>query len=359
MGGGMYHNGDSYHVSSYGAGIFKHLGGGESSTGTVLPLNDERQMYFVDFGGVIVSPNLNEGFKTTTPLNPPPPEPYAGGDNQYYTQRDYIGNTYYYVQSKEEKAKGEAKLYYFSSKENKSLLLEELQFSPNASVQQYVVSFSNPLYQYLMVDNLIYASNDGGKNWTPKNKPFTSGNITFTISDTDPKTIYVLQRYNTKENIIKVSKDGGESYTDLANPEVGINYRHILNVRGTDIIFIFGNNKSKVFYYIDGNWKEYSEDLPFNLSIIEPKIQYRTGEFFMATSGAGIWTRKLPDEVLAKMNILKLNIDAPEKFSYNKEYIFNVTNTSLLREKHHQYNLGFPRSHRSNRWKHQHPKSKI
>lgn len=329
MGGGMYHNGDSYHVSSYGAGIFKHLGGGESSTGTVLPLNDERQMYFVDFGGVIVSPNLNEGFKTTTPLNPPPPEPYAGGDNQYYTQRDYIGNTYYYVQSKEEKAKGEAKLYYFSSKENKSLLLEELQFSPNASVQQYVVSFSNPLYQYLMVDNLIYASNDGGKNWTPKNKPFTSGNITFTISDTDPKTIYVLQRYNTKENIIKVSKDGGESYTDLANPEVGINYRHILNVRGTDIIFIFGNNKSKVFYYIDGNWKEYSEDLPFNLSIIEPKIQYRTGEFFMATSGAGIWTRKLPDEVLAKMNILKLNIDAPEKFSYNKEYIFNVTNTSL------------------------------
>lgn len=329
MGGGMYHNGDSYHVLSYGKGVFKNLGGGESSTGIVLPLYDERQMYFSDFGGVVVSPNLNEGYRVANSFNPGPSEPYAGGDNQYYTQRDYIGNTYYYVQSKEEKAKGEAKLFYFSSKENKSLQLKELQFNPNATMQQYVVSFSNPLYQYLMVDNLIYASNDGGKHWTPKNKPFTSGNITFAISDTDPKTIYVLQRYNTKENIIKISKDGGETYTNLPNPEAGINYRHILNVRGTDIIFIFGNNKSKVFYYIDGNWKEYSEDLPFNLSIIEPKIQYRTGEFFMATSGAGIWTRKLPDEVLAKMNILKLNIDAPEKFSYNKEYIFNVSNTSL------------------------------
>lgn len=49
----------------------------------------------------------------------------------------------------------------------------------------------------------------------------------------------------------------------------------------------------------------------------------------MATSGCGIWTRKLPDDVLEKMSIINLNIHSPQRFSYNKEYQFELTNASL------------------------------
>ncbi|MDY3339236.1 hypothetical protein PG279_08620 [Riemerella anatipestifer] len=129
--------------------------------------------------------------------------------------------------------------------------------------------------------------------------------------------------------MLKVSHDGGNTFQNISNPNTSRNYRHILNVRGTDVIFIFGNNQSKVYYYIDGAWKEYSEDLPFNLNILEPKIQYRTGEFFMATSGSGIWTRRLPDEVLAKMNVVKINIEAPKKTTIIKDFVFQPTNISL------------------------------
>lgn len=103
----------------------------------------------------------------------------------------------------------------------------------------------------------------------------------------------------------------------MSLPDPKVSFRHIITVRGTNVVFVFGNNPSRVFYYTDWNseWKEYSQDLPSNIKILEPKIQYRSGEFFMATSGTGIWTRKLPDDVLEKMNIIKINIDAPVKYS--------------------------------------------
>ncbi|MEJ8591180.1 hypothetical protein JSO54_08030 [Riemerella anatipestifer] len=328
MGGGMYHNGDNYHVSTYGKGVFKALGGGESSTGYILPGNDERHFVFSDFQGVIVSPDVNTTYTPAYKLDPIPLEPYAGRGIPYYTQRDHNGNMYYFTQTNEEKALGKFNLQVYNYKDNKVYLLKEMTTVPTAAPQQYTVSFSNPLYQYLIVNNTLYASTDGGKNWEEKTTPFAN-NMNLAVSDSDPKIIYVLRTYTTGNDILKISRDGGNTFQNISNPNTSRNYRHILNVRGTDVIFIFGNNQSKVYYYIDGAWKEYSEDLPFNLNILEPKIQYRTGEFFMATSGSGIWTRRLPDEVLAKMNVVKINIEAPKKTTIIKDFVFQPTNISL------------------------------
>ncbi|MDY3350796.1 hypothetical protein PG357_02230 [Riemerella anatipestifer] len=328
MGGGMYHNGDSYHVSTYGKGVFKHLGGGESSTGYVLPGNDERHFFFSDFSGIIASPEVNTSYSPAYKLDPIPSEPYAGRGLPYYTQRDHNGNMYYFTQTKEEKVLGKFNLQVYNYKDNKVYLLKEMTTSKDTAPQQYMVSFSNPLYQYLIVNNKLYASTDGGKNWEEKTTPFAN-NMSLAIVDNDPKTIYVLRTYTTGNNVLKVSNDGGTSFQNIDNPNTNRNYKHILNVRGTDVIFLFGNNQSKVHYYIDGTWKEYSEDLPFNLNILEPKIQYRTGEFFMATSGSGIWTRKLPDDVLAKMNVVKINIESPKKTTVVKDFVFEPNNISL------------------------------
>lgn len=327
MGGGMYHNGNTYHVESYGSGTFKALGGGESSTGYVFPGENERHMYFSDFGGIIASKELNERQKPAPALDPVPKEPYAGQDT-YYTLRDFRGNTYYYKQTKEDLASGIIQLYRFTRTENKSTLLKQLQFPANTGIQQYVVSFSHPMYQYLIAGNELYSSKDGGENWVKMTKPFDN-NTTLAVSDNDPNIIYALRRYQTGNDMLKKSTDGGRTFTSINNPNQNVNYRHIVKVRGTDVVFLFGNNESKVFYFIDGAWKEYSEDLPVNLTVLEPKIQYRSGEFYMATSGAGIWTRKLPDDVLAKMRAIKMNIDSPTKFSFNKEYNFKVTDASL------------------------------
>lgn len=208
MGGGMYHNGDSYHVLSYGEGIFKYLGAAEASTGYIFPRENERQMYFSDFGGVIVSPNLNESFQRTEGLSPVPPEPRGGRDNQYYTQRDRFGNTYYHTQSDEDKAQGKVNLYYFSYKDNKTTLLKQIDIPKDWNVWQYMVSYSNPLYQYLFAGTKIFASTDGGHTWEAKGLPFP-GNVILAMSDKDPKTVYALQRYSDKDNIVKISRDGG------------------------------------------------------------------------------------------------------------------------------------------------------
>ncbi|MDY3339235.1 hypothetical protein PG279_08615 [Riemerella anatipestifer] len=193
MGGGMYHNGDNYHVSTYGKGVFKALGGGESSTGYILPGNDERHFVFSDFQGVIVSPDVNTTYTPAYKLDPIPVEPYAGGDIPYYSQRDANGNLYYFSQSKEQKAAGTYNLQVYNYKDNKVYLTKAMTALPNSTPQQYVVSFSNPLYQYLMVNDKLYASTDGGKSWEEKNAPFTN-NITLAILDQDPKTLYALRR---------------------------------------------------------------------------------------------------------------------------------------------------------------------
>lgn len=325
MGGGMYHNGNNYYVETYGSGTFKELGGAESSTGYIFPGEDERHMYFSDFGGIIASKELNENQKPAPKPNPTPNEPHKGGDA---TVRDFRGNTYYYKQNGEDSKKGLVYLYRFSRAENQSILLKELQLAPKTGIQQYIVSFSQPMYQYIVAGNELYSSKDGGNNWTKVSKPFNN-NIRIAISDNDPNIIYALRRYQKGNNMLKKSIDGGKTFTDIASPNSNINYGHIIKVRGTDVIFLFGNSESKVFYLIDGIWKEYSEDLPNNLNVLEPKIQYRAGEFYMATSGAGIWTRKLPNDVLAKMGAIKINIDSPIKFSFYKDFNFKVTNASL------------------------------
>lgn len=327
MGGGMYHNGDSYHVETYGKGVFKHLGGGENTTGYVLPGDDERHFVFSDYSGITASADLHTTYSGNYKLDPMPFEPYAGGDIPYYTQRDLYGNMYYFAQSKEEKEAGKFGLYLYSYKENGVRRIKQMDIEPKTEPQQYMVAFSNPLYQYLTANNKLYASVDGGATWTERTAPFPR-NINIAISDKDPKTLYALFRYGWND-MLKVSHDGGQSWESISSPDPSLKYRHIINVRGTDVIFLFGNNRSKVFYYIDGQWKEYSEDLPFNLNILEPKIQYRTGEFYMATSGAGIWTRKLPQEVLEKMSAIEVNIEAPARTSFIKEFEFKPKNISL------------------------------
>lgn len=330
MGGGMYHNGNNYHVHSYGGGIFKRLGGSETSTGYVFPGEDERHMYFSDHSAIIAPKSVNETPKSAPKPDPYPNEPYAGRDT-YYTQRDFRGNTYYHKQTKDDINNGQVKLYRFERLSLKSTLLNTLSFPKGTTVLQYLVSFSNPMYQYMVIDHYIYRSVDGGHTWQKKGMPFNNARNKFVIaiSDLDPNTIYILHRYKKGSEQIKKSTDGGESFSVIPSPNTSVSFRHILAVRGTDIIFVFGNNMSKVYYFIDSQWKEYSDDLPNYLTILEPKIQYRSGEFFMATSGSGIWTRRLPEDVLRKMNAIKINIDAPTKYSFKKSFKFNVTDTSL------------------------------
>lgn len=341
MGGGMYHNGNNYYVHTYPSGSFKHAGGGENSTGYVFPNDDERYMYFSDVGGITASTDYNTPHTSAPRLDPIPTEPYAGRDT-YYTQRDLKGNTYYFVEERKTGTRtstGKIKLYRFNRNNNTSTLIKELTFPDETSVDKYMVSFSHPRYQYLIVwhnstGNRILATEDGGATWEERAKPFDQ-NIVIALSDKDPNTFYALRRYQTGNNMLKKTTDGGRTYTNINNPNTGINYRHIVNVRGTDVIFLFGNNTSRVFYRINDNdtWKEYSQDLPNNLSILEPKIQYRTGEFYVATSGAGIWTRSLPQDVLEQIDAIKMNIDAPTKLSYTKEYAFNVSDISLFNGK--------------------------
>lgn len=334
MGGGMYHNGNNYYVHTYPSGSFKHAGGGEESTGYVFPDNDEKHMYFSDLGGITVSENFNTPHTTAAGLNPKPTEPYAGGDT-YYTQRDFRGNTYYYVEERvNNQSTGKITLYRFNRTDKTTTLVKEQKFPEKTRIQNYFVSFSHPRYQYVIIGNKLYASEDSGANWEERTSPF-SENYVIALSDKDPRTLYALRRYQTGNNVIKKTTDGGKTYTNINNPNTSVNYRHLINVRGTDAIFLFGNNTSRVFYKIDDNsdWKEYSQDLPSNLNVLEPKIQYRSGEFYMATSGAGIWTRSLPEDVLAQMDAIKMNIDAPTTLSYNKEFKFNVTDISLYHGK--------------------------
>lgn len=198
------------------------------------------------------------------------------------------------------------------------------------------MSFSQPRFQYIVAGNKLYASEDGGANWEERTAPFTD-NTVITLSDKDPNTFWALKRYENRNGyeMLKKTTDGGRTYTRINNPDGKYNYRHIINVRGTDVIFLFGNNESRVFYRLNDNdtWKSYSEDLPTNLNVLEPKIQYRSGEFYMATSGSGIWTRKLPDDVLAQMDAIKMNIEAPAKLSYVKEFQFKPVNISLYNGK--------------------------
>lgn len=339
MGGGMYHNGNNYYIHTYPSGKFKHAGGGENSTGYVFPNEDERHFYFSDIGGLIASTDYNRTHTSAPGLSPTPTEPYAGRDT-YYTQRDLRGNTYYYVNEKiSNKNTGKVRLYRFNRIDKTTVLIKEHNFPAGTSIDKYIVSFSHPRFQYIVLwhqstGNKILASEDGGQTWEERAKPFDQ-NIVIALSDKDPNTFYALRRYQTGNTMLKKTTDGGKTYTNINNPNTGINYRHIVNVRGTDVIFLFGNNQSRVYYRLNDNdsWKEYSEDLPVNLNILEPKIQYRSGEFYMATSGAGIWTRKLPEDVLGQMDAIKINIDAPVKISYFKDFQFKPTDISLFHGK--------------------------
>lgn len=336
MGGGMYHNGNNYYVSTYPEGHFKQAGGAENSTGYVFPNEDERHFYFSDLGaGIIASADYHTNHTRAERPDPVPSEPYAGGD-VYYTQRDFRGNTYYFVKEVIDRNNtGKISLYRFNRLDKTTTLIKEHRFPERTSIDKYMVSFSHPRFQYIIIwdsnaKNTLYASEDGGATWEKRGKPFDE-NIVIALSDKDPKTFYALRRYRNGNSILAKTTDGGNTYTTIPSPDQSLSYKHIINVRGTDAIFLFGNSQSRVFYKLNDQtpWKEYSKDLPTNLNILEPKIQFRSGEFYMATSGAGIWTRELPEDLLAEMNTIKMNIDAPVKKSYEKDFEFQISDASL------------------------------
>lgn len=283
--GGRYHNGDAVYREEFGNGKTMFLGGAETSTGYINPLNNNL-LHFSDIGDKEIGYSLSTPSKEAANLGIYPNEAYTLLNSSEVEYHPNYANTLYL---------GNDNVFYKST--NGGAQFDTLYtFAANSRVLTFEVSRVSPEIIYCLVraNNVgtIYRSTDGGQSFT-STTAVPSNNISRLDLSLDPSSttnLWVISAYGANRQKVYASTDGGQTWTNKTTAALD-------NHRTLDIVYQAGTNEIVyvvtdygVFYWDvnTSDWVLYSDGLPFLTRALSIKLFYRDSKLRLS-SDRGIW----------------------------------------------------------------------
>ncbi len=283
--GGRYHNGNAAYHENYGVGETVFLGGAETATGYINPL-DNRTMHFSDIGDKKITDQLDQPTSNIPNLGLYPNEAYTDLNSSEIEYHPTYSNILYL---------GNANTFYRST--NGGIKFEPLHsFAEGSRVLEFEISRLDPniIYCLVIYNNVgtIYKSGDGGTSFTAIN-PVPSNNISRLDLTMDPNSLdklWVISYYGANGQKVFASEDGGQSWTNKSTSMLdGHRMLDVLYQAGTDDVVYLATDYG-VFYYDNAasDWVLYADGLPLLTTALIFKPFYRDSKLRLSTA-RGIW----------------------------------------------------------------------
>ena len=286
--GGRYHNGNTGYLSTYGSGHHMRLGGAESPTGYVHPLNGEgRQARFSDITDVVVPVGLAGATAAQANLGMYPNESYVDFRNSEvvvdprYGNRMVLGN-------------GSA---LFKTEDGGNVWEPWFDWGSGWTVYEIEQGLNDPGRWYVVTRSsntckLFRTTNDGA-SWgqLTSGLPTNWGSMEIAVNPMDANDIYAMQAGSTA---VYRSTTGGTSWTNLTDPMwAGESNRELLALGGRGVALL----TSEGVYWFDnqsGAWTDASAGIPAYWAPLEGATHYASGTVRIADKGKGIWQAAIP-----------------------------------------------------------------
>ena len=283
--GGRYHNGDAVYHEDYGVGNTLFLGGAETATGYINPM-DNLVAYFSDISDKNVKPNLNDVSTNRQNISKYPNEAYSILNSSEIVFHPNYANWLYL---------GKDNVFFHSI--DGGVSFDTLYtFSATARVLEIEQSWKNPNVIYCLVrDNgagKIYRSSNGGTTFNPMTT-LPSNNISrldLTIDPNDENNIWVSSHYGANGQKIYQSTSGGLVWINRSTASLdGHKIADVMYQAGTnDVVYLLTDLKVFTWSSALGDWVEYATGLPYNTRGLKFKPFYRDKKIRMS-SDRGIW----------------------------------------------------------------------
>jgi photosystem II stability/assembly factor-like uncharacterized protein len=323
MVGGRYHNGNSGYYQSYGTGNTLRLGGAESPTGYVNPM-ENRKTYFSDINSALLPASIDEPVVYFQKLGKYPLENYTESySSEIEWDPRYSGHLYL----------GEGGKIWKST--NGGGYFETLFNFGTGKVLEIEVSRSNPDAIYCVFQPkggywdpcTIKKSKDGGKTWSNTTAVPTNDRwrMEITLNPENENELWVisLNGYNAR----KVYRTLDAGLTWVAVNSSILNDQKPLDIQfqgGTDGVVYLATNLGAYYYNpATSEWAPFMQNLPVWTGVMEMKPFYAAGKIRMATNGRGIWETELaaPSRPLAQpmtqSDIIYNSLDTVQFESYS------------------------------------------
>jgi PKD repeat protein len=163
------------------------------------------------------------------------------------------------------------------------------------SIVEFGVAPSNPMVIYVIQDNKLIKTSDGGTTWTDVTGTLPVGNARLTnlaIKNTDPNKVWVSFSGYSGNDKIYGSTDGGATWTNYSTGLPNLPVNCIASWNGTSGLYI---GCDVGVYYRDSTmsfWAPYSNGMP-DVSVHDLHIFYPLAKISAATFGRGVWQADL------------------------------------------------------------------
>lgn len=287
--GGRYHNGNTVWHENFGEQTYLRMGGAESPTGYVHPINN-KQVYFSDIGSYELGSSKNDKIVQKT-MSLWPNESYYSMEYSEIEFHPWYYNTMFL---------GKDASIYKSDNNGTSFSPLFTASDPGAVIQHIEISRNNPNIMYLTVRSnspalgKIYKTENGGLNWketTPLPVPENRKRV-MQIALGENNTIYVALRSGTNGNKVFKSDDGGLSWINWTSFELNdLNIESIsAQLSSPNETVYLAASGGKVFYRNnkEASWKLYNTNLPVNHYSRQLRPFYRDNKLRSAATN-GIW----------------------------------------------------------------------
>jgi len=286
--GGRYHNGNTGFMSTYGAGNHLRLGGAESPTGYVHPLNGEgRQARFSDITDVVVPVALGGSSSAQANLGLYPNESYSDFRNSElvvdprYGNRMVLGNGGKLYRSEDG---GNVWQSWFDW--GSSWAVYEIEQGMNYPGRWFVVTRSGGSCK-------LFRSTNDGVSWgqLTSGLPGNWGSMEIAVNPLDANDVWAIQAGGTA---VYRSTTGGTGWMDETNALwSGESLREILPLGGRGVV-LFSSNGVYFFDNSTGTWTDASAGIPAFWAPLEGATHYASGTVRIADKGKGIWQADIP-----------------------------------------------------------------
>ena len=305
--GGKYHDGTSGWFEGYGNGNAYNIGGVEEASGYVHPIENKKLLFRTDYGSsytsVVTIPSVFGDKVINHPSLPiRPNESYSPAERSgiYFDPR-YANHLYVGLRNKVYKSiDGGVNFNVIYTFPDSNGIIYEMEIS--CSNLNVIYGVYNPKGGYWDACE-IWKTTDGGISWDKATGTPVGNNRRFRISinPEDENNVWICTPRSEDDGKVSSTTDGGATWTNrtttvLEDEEL----TDILYQGGTnDLVYIASQNG--VFYW-DANtsdWIDYSQDLPLKTKSLQINPFYRDGELRLATTGRGVWSRKMQDTLFA------------------------------------------------------------
>ena len=286
--GGRYHNGDAVYHENYGYGNSLFLGGAESATGYINPL-DNRRCHYSDITDKYIPTTLSDVSSNISNLAMYPNQSYGLLNSSEVEYHPYYANHIFL---------GNANTFYKSTNGGSSFS-PLYSFGANATVLEIEISRQNPDVIYCLVKDgpgRIYKSVNGGNTFTqasviPSN---STGKLDITLNPANSDQLWVSSYYGNNGQKVYMTLNGGSTWINKTTSTLNNHrIRDIVYQHGTnDVVYVATDNG--VFYWnnTSADWIQYNNGLPFVTRALKMIPFYRDSKIRMG-SGRGVWEAAL------------------------------------------------------------------